>query len=60
MTKPRTPKKDPLQELLNEAATFGMLRRIYEADPKMNETTKAMLRTVFATFHNSEDDKRPL
>ena len=55
-----TPRKEPLQELLNEAATFGMLRRLYEADPKMNETTKCLIRTVFAAYYNDGGIKQPL
>jgi len=54
MSKSRESSKDALQQLLSEAATFGMLRRIYEADPAMNEATKAMIRTVFATFRDGE------
>jgi hypothetical protein len=53
------PRKEPLQELLNEAATFGMLRRIYEADPKMNETTQCLIRTVFASYYDDEGIKHP-
>jgi hypothetical protein len=52
-------RKEPLQELLNEAATFGMLRRIYEADPKMNETTKCLIRTVFASYYDDGGINQP-
>jgi hypothetical protein len=41
---------DPLRDLLNEAATFGMLLRIYKSDPRMNEGTKALMRNVFASY----------
>jgi hypothetical protein len=48
---------DPLRDLLNEAATFGMLLRIYQADPRMNEGTKALMRNVFASYrHERERD----
>jgi hypothetical protein len=40
--------EDPLRDLLAEAASYGMLRRIYESDPDLREGTLALMRTVFA------------
>jgi hypothetical protein len=38
---------DPLRDLLAEAASYGMLRRIYESDPDLQEGSLALMRTVF-------------
>jgi hypothetical protein len=53
-----TTNDDPLRDLLNEAAPFGMLLRIYQSDPRMNEGTRALMRNVFATYSPERDDWR--
>jgi len=49
-----TKTEDSLRHLLNEAAMFGMLRRIYQSDPSMTEGTRTLMRTVFASQRDKE------